>query len=218
MVQKTTFQAVYDDTYLVTGEPDVYDKSTGALYDLKTATVNKPIDENSIKSWEYQVNIYASLLRKNGYYPKKASIIVAYKDWSKIRAANDPKYPKAPIVEVELKLWSEEHADNWVLSRCKEFENTFNSMAYGNIHECSKEERWEKAPSYVVKKIGAKKASKKLDSEEASKEWIQSQKKPGEYIIEYRPAERTRCKYFCDIASECQSWQKVNTDDSEDEE
>lgn len=217
IVQRTTFQSIYDGQYLVTGEPDLFDVSTGKLYDLKTTSVNKPLDDDSIKSWEYQVNIYASLLRHNDYSPESAAIIVAYKDWSKKRALNSQSYPQSPIAELKINLWSAEQAQDWIINRCKEFEAAFSSMSYGNIQECSPKDRWEKPASYAAKKTGNKKASKKLDSEAAALKWIQAQKKPSDYEIEHRPSERTRCKYYCDIASACPNWQRVKQDESDSE-
>ena len=52
-------------------------------------------------------------------------------------------------------------------------------------------------------KIGNKKASKVCDSEVEARNWLAAQAKPGQYDIEHRRGEATRCESYCPVADFC---------------
>ena len=74
---------------------------------------------------------------------------------------------------------------------------------------CTPEEMWEKPTVYAVKKKGAARA-KQLFGDELSA-IAEAHRLGGEYEVEIRRGERTRCASFCPVSQWCAQWREYQT-------
>jgi hypothetical protein len=160
---------------------------------------------NEKKEWHDQLNIYAWLVEKaKNVKVKSLTIVAIIRDWSSRDATLKPDYPQAPIVTIDIPLWSAQERDEFINNRIKlHAEAYFESDSGGNLPECSPEEMWEKKTTYAVKKDGAVRAK----SVHQTQEDAQAALPPKGYFIEVREGERTRCEKFCQVSEFCQQHQ-----------
>jgi hypothetical protein len=190
-------QEVYEDGIVLS------DYKTTSVY----AVMNQKID------WEYQLNCYAYLVRKaKGVTVKKLQIVAIVRDWAR-RDTSREGYPQAPIVVINIPLWSVERQDDYIKQRIHLQESAFFDIEVGSdIAECTSEEMWEKPEYFAVKKDGgvrAKSVHEKLeDAERALAQASEKAKKGETFLIEHRPGARTRCEGFCQVAAFCSQHKK----------
>ncbi len=106
----------------------------GILTDYKTATTWKTMldcEDGRVIDWEAQLNVYAHILRSNGYPMHKAMLFALFKDWNRggFSQANKKNnifvpgerggYPANAWVYFELPLWPPGVAEEYVLMRVK---------------------------------------------------------------------------------------------------
>lgn len=180
----------------VSGTYDRY--SDGIIQDWKIASV-----------WEYiygvkpdkiaQLNMYAQILRDNGFTINGLQLVFIFRDWSKRDAKFKSDYPKNQVWVKDIEIWSEEKCKEHIESRIKVHENDTEA-------ECTDEERWAKPEKWAVIKEGAKKAFKLHDSEDSAQAHLETLKG---YVIEHRPGENTRCESYCSVSDYCKQWQSI---------
>jgi hypothetical protein len=158
--------------------------------------------------WVKQLNFYGWLAEKN--YPDKPvsglKIVAVLRDWQRSKAGED-NYPEAPIVIVDIPLWSPEERERYVRDRVKAHQDAdwIDFDGEQPLPFCSDEERWKKADRYAVKKKGAKRAVRVLDSEEDALAFIGDQ---SGLEIELRAGQFTRCKdNWCRVAQWCEQYE-----------
>ena len=201
------------DGFTISGAIDlqeVYEDGT-VLSDYKTTSsysvMNQKID------WEYQLNCYAYLLHKaKGVTVKKLQIVAIVRDWSRRDTVREG-YPKAPIVVIDIPLWSVERQEAYIKQRIHLQESAFFDIEVGSeVAECTPEEMWEKPEYFAVKKDGgvrAKSVHEKLEDAERALAQANEKAKKGEtFLIEHRPGARTRCEGFCQVAAFCSQHKK----------
>lgn len=187
-------------------KPDAFDKETNTLYDYKVATTfirgleMKP-------EWVQQINLYAYALRKAGYAVDNAHIIVLYKDWREASAKykNENDYPKAPVVQFQVPLWTPEEQEEFFGLRLQEHIAVCD-VPDEDLPECPASALWEKPAKYAVYKYGGDKATKLCDTMSEAESYIKW-KKLNNHGIEFRPGERVRCNKYCDAAPFCNQYQ-----------
>lgn len=181
------------------------------LSDYKVTSAWAVMNEKS--DWHKQLNSYAWLVEKVKEMKVKAIQIVAIiRDWSRRDALTKDNYPKAPIVTIDIPLWSFEEREAYVSSRLALHNDAFFAIHSGEeMPECTPEEMWEKPEYFAVKKEGAVRAKsvheKRTDAEVALALARQKAKKNEEFFIEHRPGARTRCEGFCQVAAFCSQHQ-----------
>jgi hypothetical protein len=74
----------------------------------------------------------------------------------------------------------------------------------GDLPDCTPSEMWEKPTTWAIKKKGNIKAKKVYDQEDYAIEALKELS--GEYEIEVRQGERTRCANFCPVSQYCQQY------------
>ena len=201
------------DGFTISGAIDlqeVYEDGT-VLSDYKTTSsysvMNQKID------WEYQLNCYAYLLHKaKGVTVKKLQIVAIVRDWSRRDTVREG-YPKAPIVVIDIPLWSVERQEAYIKQRIHLQESAFFDIEVGSeVAECTPEEMWEKPEYFAVKKDGGVRAKsvheKREDAERALAQANEKAKKGETFLIEHRPGARTRCEGFCQVAAFCSQHKK----------
>ena len=156
------------------------------------------------KEWEYQLNCYAYLVRHaKGQKVKSLKVIAILRDWRAKDAEQKEDYPKAPIVEIDVPLWSDQEQDAYVHERVAlHQEAEFQRLTGAELPECSDSERWAKTDIWAVKKIGNKRAIKLYDNEEEAKANLLAGQE-----IEFRRGEPTRCTAnWCRVNAWCSQY------------
>lgn len=170
-------------------------------------------DYKTVSVWEYmrglrvereqQLNIYAELLRQNGYPISSLSACLIFVDWSPRRARYEKDYPPSSIVDVEIPLWEQDEAQRFIYERIAAHQY---ARANPDAVECSDEERWASPAKWAVVKNGNSRATKLFDTE-AEAEQLAAQL--GNARIESREREYARCQDYCKVGALglCAQWE-----------
>ena len=175
-----------------------------SIRDYKTTSAWSVMNDKI--EWEQQLNIYAWLVEKvKDVKVKDLGIVAIIRDWSRRDAGTREGYPEAPIKELPIRLWPMQEREAFVSHRIGlHSECEFAMEADELLPPCTPEEMWEKPTVYAVKKKGAVRA-KSLHPTELEAIGIAAQL-GGEYEVEIRQGERTRCANFCSVNTWCQQW------------
>jgi hypothetical protein len=157
--------------------------------------------QNEKQDWHNQLNGYAFLVEKAKQRKvKKLQIVAIIRDWSSREAKQKDTYPQAPIVVIDIPLWSFEDREQYIRDRIHvHTEAFFEDETGGEIAPCTPEEMWEKPTTWAVKKIGGVRAKSVHTTKEEAELLLPSK----DYFIEVREGERTRCQNFCQVSSFC---------------
>lgn len=156
--------------------------------------------------WEYvhglkperinQLNVYAQILRENGFTVERLEIIFIFRDWQMSKAEFDVTYPQHQVATVSVPLWDEEKALEYIDDRLA-LHQTEDSV-------CSREERWSRAETFAIRKKTNKKATKVCDSMDSALAYFKEKGfKDSTHTIERRPGEAIRCKSYCPVREFC---------------
>ena len=172
------------------------------ISDFKVTSVWSVVFDKS--SWHKQLNVYAYLVRKaKGQTVKKVQIVALLRDWVRRKAEEGGDYPSAPIVIIDIPLWSDEEQDDYVESQMKAHIEAANTE---NLIHCTSEEMWEKATVYAVMKKGRKSAVRLFSSEAEANERVA--KEGDNHYLEIRKGEKTRCTQdWCGVSQWCDQFQ-----------
>jgi hypothetical protein len=176
------------------------------LSDYKTTSAWAVMNEK--QDWHNQLNSYAYLVEAAKKIPvTKLQIVAIVRDWARRDTVREG-YPKAPIVVIDIPLWSVERQEAYIKQRIHLQESAFFDIEVGSdIAECTPEEMWEKPEYFAVKKDGGVRAKsvheKREDAERALEQANEKAKKGETFLIEHRPGARTRCEGFCQVAAFC---------------
>lgn len=156
-----------------------------------------------------QLNVQLELMRRNGLDAEKLQIVGLLRDWQIREAKADPNYPQAPVVVMDIPIWSREQTVSFIQMRIAE-----HVAARVFLPECSSEERWAKPDTWAVIKRGQKRAIN--GGVQFSKELAEtiSAKNPGTHVV-FRPGESVRCSSYCPVAKFCTQFKKSKEDESE---
>jgi len=173
------------------------------ISDFKVTSAWSVIFDKS--SWHTQLNVYAYLVRKaKGQTVKKLQIVALLRDWVRRKAEQGGEYPTAPIVVLDIPMWSEAEQDAYVESQIKkhmEATNTDQPLIF-----CTSEETWQKDTVYAVMKKGRKSAVKLYKTEAEAVE--RAEKEGSNHSVEVRKGEKTRCKGdWCGVSKWCDQYQ-----------
>jgi hypothetical protein len=182
------------------------------LSDYKTTSAWAVMNEK--QDWHNQLNSYAYLVEAAKKLPVvKLQIVAIVRDWSRRDAATREGYPKAPIVVIDIPLWSFAGREAYVRSRISlHGDALFEMETDGEMPECTPEECWEKPTMYALKKDGNVRAKSVHETSEAADAALaaatEKAKKGEKFLIEVREGDRTRCSGFCQVAGMCSQYQK----------
>ena len=208
IVEERVFATI--DGYTISGAIDlqeVYEDGT-VLSDYKTTSVYAVMNQKS--DWTYQLNTYAYLVEETKKVKvKKLQIVAIIRDWSGREAKTREGYPQAPIIVIDIPMWTNEQRKAYIRSRIAKHDAAFfEAETNSDLQECTPEEMWASETLYAIKKIGgvrAKSVHKMLSDAEESLAEIKDAKN---YAIEVRPGERKRCNSFCQVSGQCDQYQK----------
>ena len=161
--------------------------------------------------WENQLNTYAFLVQKaKGVKVTKLQICAILRDWNRRDAENKADYPDAPVVVVDIPLWTDQARIRYVHERLalhKGAQITYDleEVLEDKFISCTREDRWSKPDTWAVKKRGNKRAMRVFDNINDANDYSAAQSVPTE--IEYRAGEHTRCKgNYCGVADFCSQY------------
>jgi hypothetical protein len=161
--------------------------------------------------WHNQLNAYAYLVRKaKKVKVNKLQIVAVLRDWKKREAQMKDDYPYAPIMIVDVPLWDEAVAAEYVEGRVKLHQDAeFSRLVGEDLPLCSDKERWMRDTKYAVKKKTVKRAVRLFDSLEDAQTFFQKEGFGDAYVIEERVGEPIRCaQNYCRVADHCDQYQK----------
>lgn len=191
------------DGWTLSGTPDLYD-SDGWITDWKTTSVYTVMGEDGAKGreeWHQQLNVYAVLFRAYGFAVKGLRIVARFRDWSRARADREPDYPQQQARVIEIPLWPEEDAKDYVAERLR----LHAEAEADRCPQCSDDDRWLDPPVFAVKKRGAKRASRLCETREQAEKEVEAGR-PAIYEIEERRGQSKRCQQYCNVAAFCPQW------------
>jgi len=160
--------------------------------------------------WHNQLNAYAYLVRKaKKVKVNKLQIVAVLRDWKKREAQMKDDYPYAPIMIVDVPLWDEAVAAEYVEGRVKLHQDAeFSRLVGEDLPLCSDKERWMRDTKYAVKKKTVKRAVRLFDSLEDAQTFFQKEGFGDAYVIEERVGEPIRCaQNYCRVAEHCDQYQ-----------
>ena len=162
--------------------------------------------QNEKQDWHNQLNGYAFLVEKAKQRKvKKLQIVAIIRDWSSREAKQKDSYPQAPIVVIDIPLWSFEDREQYIRNRIHvHTEAFFEDETGGEIAPCTPEEMWEKQGKFAVMKEGGKRAKSVHDTRQEAEIALPEKG----YFIEHRKGERTRCESFCQVSAFCNTHQQ----------
>jgi len=182
------------------------------LSDYKTTSAWAVMNEK--QDWHNQLNSYAYLVERAKLTPViKLQIVAIVRDWNRRDAATREGYPKAPIVVIDIPLWSYEYRDAYIRGRISLHNDAFFDIEVGSdVAECTPEEMWERPTFYALKKEGNVRAKSVHETPEAADQALalatEKAKKGEKFIVEIRPGDRVRCSNFCQVAEFCDQHKK----------
>ena len=158
------------------------------------------------QEWIDQLNLYAWLVeRVKGEKVAGLQIIGIVRDWSRREASLKDTYPQAPIVTLDIPLWSFEDREEFVRRRLTLHNEANFAAVSGFMPECTPEEMWEKPTTYAIMKAGGVRAKKVCNTLSEAENFVVT--KYPDHHIETREGGRTRCESFCQAAPFCKQYQ-----------
>ena len=190
----------------ISGTFDRFDIANKHMDDNKMTGASAVMFPEQKKAWDRQLNVYAYMLRQNGYDIKTARIIAFLKDWSKMKVKSNKDYPKTPIIMHDIKLYDDKIMEKYLKQRV----NLHRRAEQGEEIPCTVEERWAKPDMFAAKLEGGKRAKKVLDNEKLIDAYIlKEQPKHAKTLVkEFRPGQSLRCSEYCPVSKFCPQYKK----------
>lgn len=198
-------------TYVISGTQDYYKKSEKLLKDYKSTSLSK--GDKIQESWENQLNIYAYMLRQNGDEVERIQVVAYFRDFNQIAAkyGSDRQKktglvsPKSIVRTYDIRVWSDAECLEYIKKRVH-----LHYMAeQGVVPECTHKEMWSANDIYAVCASNMERSVKNHHSLKEAEKFIKETDKNLENpFIEFRPATRLRCSFFCPVAHVCPQYIK----------
>ncbi len=200
--------------WTISGQTDTItlteDQRSWVVSDYKFVTAYKFKRNNSGEltmpaEYEQQLNMYAHLLRENGFKVDGLKIVAIYRDWSKMEAKRDKNYPQLGAETHDVKLWSEEDAKAFMEERVR-----LHQDAENDLPECDDEERWARPDKYALKTNATSVRARKLfDTEVDAVTWAYENKMKKGWVVDHRPGVNIRCENYCLVSEYCEQFQAL---------
>lgn len=182
------------------GTFDRFKISEGLLDDYKNTSVYAYMNEESRKKWDAQQNVYAFLLRENGYEVKKSQITAIFRDFSAGKRFSKG-YPQSPIATFPVKLYPHVKMLEYLTGRIRLHKNAQMNLDYP---ECTTKEMWATSDTFAVTAPGRQRAIKVFPNDALAKSFILGEgAKYPKAFVQKRPGERKRCDSYCSVSKVC---------------
>lgn len=207
--EHNVFKEIMVDTEVggkkIRGKPDYYTQD-GTLADYKNCKVWKFIYQD-FSDWIEQLNIYAYMMRANGFPVHRIGVVALFDDWSKMKAETTADYPKAVCLWIPLVVLTDAEVEAMLKKRIDKLEKA-KAVPDEKLPHCTPGEMWEEPTLYKVCKVGNKNAYRNknsmLEAETLAKEM--TEKSGHLYEVRVQEGERKRCKHYCPVSSICNQW------------
>jgi hypothetical protein len=135
----------------VSGQIDVQEHGDGVVDLIDWKFTNVYAVSHPKPEWESQLNLYAYLVQKvKGVKVEKASVCAIIRDWRKTDSLRRFPYPAAPIVMIDIPLWSFTMQEKFFEERLTTLLNAYTLNSLGEeLPECSDEDRWLRNGAYI---------------------------------------------------------------------
>jgi hypothetical protein len=155
------------------------------------------------EEWVKQLNCYAQMVRMaKDKEVASVRIIAILRDWNRRDAMLKPDYPKSPVATVDIPLWPEAQAIEYLHDRIEVHQDA--QMMWDtkeSVVNCSDDERWMKKTTYALTKKGNKRATKVFEFfDDAAAELLIH---GLGYEVITRKGEYTRCEQYCSVSEFC---------------
>jgi len=185
------------DGVKISGQFDYIDDE-GLLWDWKVASVWEIM--NGVKdSREQQLNIYGYLASLNDIRVRGLRVGFIFRDWSIQKSLYETGYPQSQTMVYPIPRWDDASTIEFIRQR-------LGKLQEHKLAECSPDERWASPDRYAVIKDGKSRASRLFTSHVDAINYINGR---GDYTVEFRPGESTRCKFYCPVAAYCDQWKEL---------
>lgn len=190
--------------FKIGAQVDIYDTSiplSHAIFDMKTTSAYS-VQNGAKAEWEQQLNVQRwCIWKETGEVVKSLNIVAIVRDWHKSKL-HEPGYPQKQVVTIPINVWTFEQTSNWIAGKVYYHE----SAKLVDPEPCDEFDTWEKAGKWVVRKVGASRATRLYDTESDAKDDLDGRGKGFEMME--RKGERIRCAGYCPVSSICPAWAK----------
>lgn len=200
----------------ISGQIDRRDegRSKVKIQDYKVTTVFSVRKEKV--EWAAQLNLYGWLHYQNFKVWPDLEIVALCRDWREQESKRVSDYPKAAIVTIPIRRWSEDHVNYYLSERVRlhqEAQALYDQT--GEIPDCTKEDRWETDAKWRV--VGTRAASKKPythfmeSTPDGLQEEVERLKASGwhDAALTYEPPTPRRCERYCEFADHCDQLKRL---------
>ena len=188
-----------------------------SIIDYKVTSVWSVIYDK--QAWHEQLNCYAHLVEMNKDKPiKSLKICAILRDWQQRDARNKDSYPQAPIVLVDIPLWSFNERDVYVRSRMALHRSASDMVTIMKdsdlpvdafFPKCTDTERWSQPEKWAIMLKGRKKAAKLCETKEEAEHIMATEEFKLKPYLEHRKGEPKRCTgNYCSVADICHQWKE----------
>lgn len=188
LVEERLFMEV--NGWKLSGQFDRLHVADKTIQDWKVTTTYKADGDDS---WTKQLNILRMLAIANGHDIERLQVVAIFRDWQRSKAERDDKYPKSNVKVIELPVWSNEQAMQYITERV----SMHQAAVKGEEVLCSDDERWYAGSTFALIKEGNKRATKVADTKEELGEPAKG------FFIEERKGGYRRCEGYCEVAPFC---------------
>jgi len=153
------------------------------------------------EKWEKQLNILNYLQNKvDNVNAKYLKVFAFVKDWSKYKAMQDKDYPQKRFFILNIPIWPLEKTEQYIKDRI--------AIHKDLTYKCTDEDKWIRIKNFAVKKKGAKRATRCVDTAAEAEQYIINNNLTTDYsngkiFIECRKTEPRRCAEFCVCKNVC---------------
>lgn len=187
--------------YVISGQADQI--ISGALCDTKSTSTFSYMSGNKDEDYAWQGSIYRWL------NPEKITsdilrINFIFTDWQSFRAKQDPNYPQHRVEELQIKLYSLEETEAFILSRLALIERN-KDLPEADIVECTDKELWREETTYKYfsdpsKALQGGRATKNFGTDKAEAYKFLAKQSKGDIVV--FPGKVKACGY-CDVFDIC---------------
>lgn len=192
--------------WILKGQFDRFEVDNKSLIDLKVTTVWTYKNKVEHKTYEWQQNIYALMIKKTlGYDVEKASLLFWFRDFQKSKRGQGI-YPPSKIWEYKVPLLPLERVEAYVEERMALHQRV--DREGQDSYDCTPEERWAEPDKWKVYKKGGQRAKMTLYSKEEAERWSRENTN-GDHEIRFFQGHNRRCEEYCPVSKWCTQFKKL---------
>lgn len=196
--------------YVITGKVDMIIQ--GSLLDTKSTSTFSFMKGNKDEDYAWQGSIYR-WLNPERITSDILRINFIFTDWQRFRAVQDPSYPQRRVETIEIKLYSLEETEKFILDKIREYEKNVN-LPEPDIVRCTDKELWRGDTVYKYysdpqKAHSGGRATKNFDTDKAAAYKYLAEAGKGT-VIEF-PGKVKACAY-CDVFDICSQQKEYEHD------